>query len=94
MYKIIFAVAAIPLICLGALAVIVGLTLYLIARSRQSTTSFDDTLNKNIGSHSVKNNLNSLAALIEKKPGKPCPACGGENPEDAIVCAYCRRKMK
>jgi len=102
--RTVFALAALPLFCLLGFAIILVVIVYLVIRNlRSSSTSISssnpeakktDTDNSSNESRWARADLSSSQPQISTKPkGKPCPACGGENPIGAGICEFCGSKL-
>lgn len=102
--RTIFALAALPLFCLLGFAIILVIIVYLVVRNlRSSSTSFSssspeekktDADNSSNESRRARADLSSFHTQISTKPkGKPCPACGGENPIGTGKCEFCGSKL-
>ncbi len=102
--RTIFALAALPLFCLLGFAIILVVIVYLVVRNlRSSSTSISssspeakktDEDNSSNESRWARADLSSPHTQISTKPkGKPCSACGGENPIGAGTCEFCGSKL-
>ena len=102
--RTIFALAALPLFCLLGFAIILVVIVYLVVRNlRLSSTSISssspeakktDADNPSKESRWARTDLSSSPTQIStESKGKPCPACGGENPISAGKCEFCGSKF-
>jgi ribosomal protein L40E len=102
--RTIFALAALPLFCLLGFAIILVVIVYLVVRNiRSSATSISssspdakntDADNSGNDSRWARADLSpSHTQVSTKLKGKPCPACGGENPIGAGQCEFCGSKL-
>ena len=102
--RTIFALAALPLFCLLGFAIILVIIVYLVIRNFRSSSTSNSSSSPDVRNTEEDNSsndtrwaradLSSAQTQIPTKPkGKPCPACGGENPIGAGKCEFCGSKL-
>jgi hypothetical protein len=102
--RTIFALAAVPLICLLGFAILLIMSVYLVVRSIRSRSTSISSISleakktdvDNTGHDSDRTHADlpfSPTQISAKSKGKSCPACGAENPNGASQCEYCGSKL-
>ena len=102
--RTIFALAAVPLICLLGFAILLSVIVYLVVRNIRLHSTLISSISPEVKKTDADNSsqdsgwshadLSSSTAQVSAKPkGKPCPACGAENPNGASQCEFCGSKL-